>query len=97
MDRNDYYGGESSSLNLKQVTFYHSISLEYTQFTFSFDFQIYSSAGQLWKRFRGNEEPPESLGSSREYNVDMIPKVLRVQFSKPLLRNIDSLSSFVSY
>ena len=26
MDRNDYYGGESSSLNLKQVTFSHSIT-----------------------------------------------------------------------
>ncbi|KAM7275176.1 hypothetical protein ACFE04_017042 [Oxalis oulophora] len=46
MDRNDYYGGESTSLNLNQ----------------------------LWKRFRGEEKPPESLGSSRDYNVDMIPK-----------------------
>ncbi|XP_028764326.1 LOW QUALITY PROTEIN: guanosine nucleotide diphosphate dissociation inhibitor At5g09550-like [Neltuma alba] len=46
MDRNDYYGGESSSLNLTQ----------------------------LWKRFRGEDQPPEHLGSSREYNVDMIPK-----------------------
>ncbi|KAI5661333.1 hypothetical protein M9H77_20656 [Catharanthus roseus] len=48
MDKNDYYGGESSSLNLNQ----------------------------LWKRFRGDDQPPESLGSSREYNVDMIPKFM---------------------
>uniref|UniRef100_A0A7N0SV93 Guanosine nucleotide diphosphate dissociation inhibitor n=2 Tax=Kalanchoe fedtschenkoi TaxID=63787 RepID=A0A7N0SV93_KALFE len=48
MDRNDYYGGESSSLNLTQ----------------------------LWKRFRGSDSPPETLGSSREYNVDMIPKFM---------------------
>ncbi|KAJ7946780.1 Guanosine nucleotide diphosphate dissociation inhibitor [Quillaja saponaria] len=48
MDRNDYYGGESSSLRLTQ----------------------------LWKRFRGNDEPPEKLGSSKEYNVDMIPKFM---------------------
>ncbi|XP_024980358.1 guanosine nucleotide diphosphate dissociation inhibitor At5g09550-like [Cynara cardunculus var. scolymus] len=48
MDRNDYYGGESSSLTLNQ----------------------------LWKRFRGDENPPESLGSSKEYNVDMIPKFM---------------------
>ncbi|KAG6711003.1 hypothetical protein I3843_05G030000 [Carya illinoinensis] len=48
MDRNDYYGGASSSLNLTQ----------------------------LWKRFRGNDKPPENLGSSREYNVDMIPKFM---------------------
>ncbi|KAF9588154.1 hypothetical protein IFM89_007843 [Coptis chinensis] len=31
---------------------------------------------QLWKRFRGDNKPPEQLGSSKEYNVDMIPKVL---------------------
>ncbi|CDO97391.1 unnamed protein product [Coffea canephora] len=48
MDKNDYYGGESSSLNLNQ----------------------------LWKRFRGDEQPPEKLGTSKEYNVDMIPKFM---------------------
>ncbi|KAJ6370614.1 hypothetical protein OIU76_028823 [Salix suchowensis] len=48
MDRNDYYGGESASLNLIQ----------------------------LWKRFRGNDKPPAHLGSSRDYNVDMIPKFM---------------------
>ncbi|KAI3978968.1 hypothetical protein MKX01_016143 [Papaver californicum] len=48
MDRNDYYGGASSSLSLDQ----------------------------LWKRFRGDDKPPESLGSSKEYNVDMIPKFM---------------------
>ncbi|OAY71906.1 Guanosine nucleotide diphosphate dissociation inhibitor 2 [Ananas comosus] len=48
MDRNDYYGGESCSLNLFQ----------------------------LWKRFRGNDNPPAHLGPSRDYNVDMIPKYL---------------------
>ncbi|OVA10809.1 Rab GDI protein [Macleaya cordata] len=48
MDRNDYYGGASSSLSLNQ----------------------------LWKRFRGDDKPPEQLGSSKEYNVDMIPKFM---------------------
>ncbi|KAG5014972.1 hypothetical protein AAZX31_08G066300 [Glycine max] len=48
MDRNDYYGGASTSLNLTQ----------------------------LWKRFRGDDTPAENLGSSREYNVDMIPKFM---------------------
>ncbi|MED6106556.1 hypothetical protein PIB30_005543 [Stylosanthes scabra] len=48
MDRNDYYGGASTSLNLTQ----------------------------LWKRFREEETPPENLGSSREFNVDMIPKFM---------------------
>ncbi|XP_064943911.1 guanosine nucleotide diphosphate dissociation inhibitor At5g09550 isoform X2 [Musa acuminata AAA Group] len=48
MDRNDYYGGESTSLNLIQ----------------------------LWKRFKGNDKPSELLGSSKEYNVDMVPKFM---------------------
>ncbi|KAL8133922.1 hypothetical protein AgCh_009111 [Apium graveolens] len=48
MDRNDYYGGDSTSLNLNQ----------------------------LWKRFRGSEKPPETLGASRDYNIDMIPKFM---------------------
>ncbi|KAE8039311.1 hypothetical protein FH972_011736 [Carpinus fangiana] len=48
MDRNNYYGGESASLNLVQ----------------------------LWKRFRGNDKPPAHLGSSRDYNVDLIPKFM---------------------
>lgn len=34
------------------------------------------AAAQLWKRFRGSDKPPENFGPSREYNVDMIPKVL---------------------
>ncbi|KAM3271832.1 hypothetical protein ACQJBY_042192 [Aegilops geniculata] len=48
MDRNDYYGGDSTSLNLNQ----------------------------LWKRFKGDETPPASIGASRDYNVDMIPKFM---------------------
>ncbi|KFK37228.1 hypothetical protein AALP_AA4G230400 [Arabis alpina] len=48
MDRNDYYGGESTSLNLNQ----------------------------LWKKFRGEEKAPAHLGSSRDYNVDMMPKFM---------------------
>uniref|UniRef100_A0A2C9VJZ2 Guanosine nucleotide diphosphate dissociation inhibitor n=1 Tax=Manihot esculenta TaxID=3983 RepID=A0A2C9VJZ2_MANES len=52
MDKNDYYGGESTSLNLNQ----------------------------LWKRSRGSDgKPPESLGMSKEYNVDMIPKKFRAR------------------
>ncbi|KAF2292954.1 hypothetical protein GH714_034257 [Hevea brasiliensis] len=42
MDRNDYYGGESTSLNLNQE----------------------------------GDKPPENLGASRDYNVDMIPKFM---------------------
>ncbi|KAG0202944.1 Rab GDP dissociation inhibitor alpha [Mortierella sp. GBA30] len=48
IDRNDYYGGESASLNLTQ----------------------------LFRKFRGSEEPPKDLGRDRDYNVDLIPKFM---------------------
>eukprot|EP01027_Heterolobosea_sp_BB2_P025629 GEZU01039334.1.p2 GENE.GEZU01039334.1~~GEZU01039334.1.p2 ORF type:complete len:444 (+),score=192.55 GEZU01039334.1:117-1448(+) len=48
MDRNNYYGGESASLNLEQI----------------------------FEKFRGSQQPPESLGRSRDYNIDLIPKFL---------------------
>ncbi|MCO5558782.1 hypothetical protein L7F22_012369 [Adiantum nelumboides] len=34
------------------------------------------SLNQLWKKFRGNDNPPPHLGSSRDYNVDMVPKFM---------------------
>merc|ERR1712137_486096 len=48
MDRNDYYGGESASINLQQ----------------------------LFQKFKNGATPPESLGSSRDYNVDLVPKFI---------------------
>ncbi|CAA6653437.1 unnamed protein product [Spirodela intermedia] len=36
----------------------------------------YYGGNRLWKRFRGNDKPPEHLGASKEYNVDMIPKFM---------------------
>lgn len=77
MDRNDYYGGESTSLNLNQVFFLLiGTSINY-KLTLEVICQSYLVI-QLWKRFRGEDKPPEQLGSSREYNVDMVPKVLIV-------------------
>ena len=97
MDRNDHYGGASSSLNLMQVIldmhilhlhFYfreillsssHLIYLFFILFCFSvFLVKTLFFCFKLWKRFKGNDQPKEQLGSSREYNVDMIPKVFRV-------------------
>lgn len=48
MDRNNYYGGESASLNLNQ----------------------------LYEKFFPKQAAPESLGVSRDYNVDLVPKFL---------------------
>merc|ERR1712137_1445992 len=48
LDRNDYYGGESASLNLQQ----------------------------LFSKFKAGSSPSEKLGSSRDYNVDLIPKCI---------------------
>ncbi|KAG0565357.1 hypothetical protein KC19_8G185200 [Ceratodon purpureus] len=31
---------------------------------------------QLWRKFRGQEKPPAFLGSSKDYNVDMVPKFM---------------------
>lgn len=49
MDKNDYYGGESASLNLNQLV------------------EKFMGAGTA---------PKEALGSSRDYNVDLIPKFI---------------------
>jgi Rab GDP dissociation inhibitor len=34
------------------------------------------SIGQLFERFRPGQQPPKSLGPSRDYNVDMVPKFI---------------------
>ena len=31
---------------------------------------------QLYEKFKGNAAPPASLGQSRDYNVDLIPKFI---------------------
>ena len=31
---------------------------------------------QLYERFRPGQPPPKSLGPSRDYNVDMVPKFI---------------------
>ena len=40
---------------------------------------------QLWKKFRGEDKAPAHLGSSRDYNVDMMPKVLILSLASLLL------------
>lgn len=48
MDRNDYYGAASASLNLTQ----------------------------FFERFGKGAAPPAELGSSRDYNIDLMPKFI---------------------
>lgn len=97
MDRNDYYGGESTSLNLFQVCsrnalvagFFFSF-LWLLCFTFLFvvsSFLWYKL--QLWKKFKNSDKPPAHLGSSRDYNVDMVPKV---ELLKNLLYSLSGYS-----
>ncbi|CAM6096352.1 unnamed protein product [Calypogeia fissa] len=31
---------------------------------------------QLWQKYKGNEKPPAFLGSSKDYNVDLVPKFM---------------------
>jgi len=48
IDRNDYYGGESASVNLTT----------------------------LWSKFRPGETPPSAYGPNRDWNIDLIPKLV---------------------
>jgi len=48
MDRNDYYGGASASLNLEQ----------------------------LFAQYKDGKTAPETLGRSRDYSVDIVPKFI---------------------
>jgi RAB protein geranylgeranyltransferase component A len=92
MDRNNYYGGESASLNLNQVRPGSCLCL-----AVAWDMCRQTPTGtclslpshpstdsnlsrfncvQLWERFRAGQKPPESLGASRDFNVDMVPKFI---------------------
>ena len=31
---------------------------------------------QLWERFKDGSTPPQQLGASRDYNVDLVPKFI---------------------
>jgi hypothetical protein len=42
---------------------------------------------QLFERFRPGEEPPASLGASRDYNVDLVPKFIMVRKEKETQHN----------
>jgi Rab GDP dissociation inhibitor len=65
MDRNDYYGGDSASLNLTQV-----IQLPYTSSC------VLICCHQLYRKFRPNQDPPTNLGRDRDYAVDLVPKFI---------------------
>jgi RAB protein geranylgeranyltransferase component A len=43
---------------------------------------------QLWKKFRGEEKAPAHLGSSRDYNVDMMPKVINISYFPAYLASL---------
>ncbi len=64
MDRNDYYGAGSASLNLTQV-----IGCWYC-------IQSTDTGVQLYKQFRNGAAPPAELGRDRDFNIDLIPKFI---------------------
>ena len=66
MDRNDYYGADSASLNLTQV----SHSRRFPCFTCT-------HPSQLYQKFRSTTPPDNlKLGRDRDYAVDLIPKFI---------------------
>jgi len=79
MDRNDYYGGESASLNLGQV-FPPLPRPHFFQFPTNplpwFIFLLLCCYFQLYKKFKNGAAPNEALGKDRDYNVDVIPKLM---------------------
>ena len=67
MDRNDYYGGESASLNLTQV---RKLGVSRSpHFINHRDFKLY-------RKFRPDATPPADLGRDRDYAVDLVPKFI---------------------
>jgi Rab GDP dissociation inhibitor len=65
MDRNDYYGGDSASLNLTQVSGLPTVSGIHL-----------TLRPQLYRKFRPSQKPPTELGRDRDYAVDLIPKFI---------------------
>ena len=59
----------------------HKVSLVSCHMLGNAVFQVRSqhvpyAAAQLWEKFRPGQTPPSSLGASRDYNVDMVPKFI---------------------
>lgn len=78
MDRNPYYGGESSSITpLEEVKDRWDLcSAPRAAVLFSFFTPRVFCFPQLYKRFNLPDTPPESMGRGRDWNVDLIPKFL---------------------
>ena len=74
IDRNNYYGGQSASLNLNQVLPIWVLSD--CLFSGAPWLTAQNPGVQLYERFRPGQKPPTKLGSSRDYNVDMVPKFI---------------------
>jgi len=68
MDRNDYYGGDSASLNLNQVR----LKSPYISPISS----INGLRSQLYRKFRPEQTVSAELGKPRDYNIDLIPKFI---------------------
>ena len=76
MDKNDYYGGSSASLNLNQMferTFRTGTECPeppLSELSLN-DAPHAPSALLLSSGFRNGETPSSSLGASRDYNIDL--------------------------
>lgn len=66
MDRNDYYGGDSASLNLNQVRLKSPYPIS----------SINDLRSQLYRKFRPDQPVAAELGKPRDYNIDLIPKFI---------------------
>lgn len=76
IDRNNYYGGQSASLNLNQVCPASLCGALFVSCSTVAKTTALNPCLQLYERFRPGQKPPTKLGSSRDYNVDMVPKFI---------------------
>jgi Rab GDP dissociation inhibitor len=70
MDRNDYYGGESASLNLAQVCRKGIAGKDLRKAQYVNHFR-----NQVYKKFCPDQAVPEGY-RDRDFNVDLVPKFM---------------------
>ena len=87
IDRNNYYGGASASLQLSQVSPPRPYCLasplgcsDASSFKDENPLDLMQclclNTTQLWEKFRPGQPLPKELGPNRDYNIDLAPKFM---------------------
>ena len=78
IDRNNYYGGASASLQLSQVSLppHSDVSSFNEADPQDLTHCLCLNTTQLWEKFRPGQPLPKELGPNRDYNIDLAPKFM---------------------